>query len=303
MGRPLRVQYAGACYHITLQGNNRRELFFTHHDRRHFLRVLRLCRERYRLKVYAYALLSSDAHLLVETAQPNLSQFMQTFSTSYSKYFSQQHAISGHIFQGRYRAVLADRVEHLPPLTRLIHLAPVRAGFKGTPWQYPWSSAHSYVQGEAPPPGMEPLVDPGPTLEGLAGTLAQKRRTHLRLLEQERRNPPKAGLRIRRGVYLTSSGRPPSASSGPEGPPENENRAEAARRILKEVTTEHGMDEARLRGRSQWRELTTVRKAVMHRMWKEGGLGVTDISRIFNRTPSAVSQAIKSVELSEFSKN
>ena len=72
MGRARRLQFSGACYYVVLQGNNRQDIFMSNQDRRYFLSLLRAYKERCDLKVYAYCLMAHDAHLLIETARPNL---------------------------------------------------------------------------------------------------------------------------------------------------------------------------------------------------------------------------------------
>src|SRR5688500_11726718 len=99
MGRPNRIQFAGACYHVILQGNNRQDIFLSNQDRRSFLSLLRGYKDRYRLKVYAYCIMANCVHLLIETAEPNLSKVMQGFNTAYTKYFNQKHNTIGHVFQ------------------------------------------------------------------------------------------------------------------------------------------------------------------------------------------------------------
>ena len=74
MGRPNRIQFAGACYHVMLQGNNRQDIFLGNQDRRFFLSLLRGYKDRYNLKVYAYCIMANYVHLLLETAEPNLSK-------------------------------------------------------------------------------------------------------------------------------------------------------------------------------------------------------------------------------------
>src|SRR6266550_2581592 len=146
MGRPKRIQFAGACYYVVLQGNNRQDIFMSNLDRRHFLSLLRAYKERYRLQVFAYCLMSSEAHLLVETGEANLSTAMQGFNTVYTKYFNGQHNAVGHVFAGRYKALLVDKERYLAEMTRFVHLHPARVGLKDKPWRYQWSSCAAYVE-------------------------------------------------------------------------------------------------------------------------------------------------------------
>ena len=134
MGRPKRIQFAGACYLIVLQGNNRQDLFLSNQDRRQFLTMMKSHKERHGLKVYAYSLMGNSVLLLIETTQPNLSNVMQGFNTQYTKYFNAAHNAVGHVFQGRYKAWLVDKETHLAEMTRYVHLACAR-GLR-QPWRY-----------------------------------------------------------------------------------------------------------------------------------------------------------------------
>ena len=130
MGRPKRIQYAGACYLVILEGNNRQDLFLSNQDRRQFLALLKQYKERHGLEVFAYSLLGNSVSLLVETSQANLSAVMQGFNTQYTKYFNAAHNAVGHVFQGRYKAYVVDKDTHLAEMTRYVHLACVRDALK-----------------------------------------------------------------------------------------------------------------------------------------------------------------------------
>ncbi|MBI4422083.1 MAG: transposase [Elusimicrobia bacterium] len=291
MGRPTRIQFPGACYHIILQGNNGQDIFLGNQDRRYFLSLLRAYKERFDLAVYAYCLMPSAVELLIETRRPNLSRAMQGFNTLYTKYFNQQHDTSGHVFQGRYKALLVDKESLLLDVTRYIHLGPARAGLKEKPWRYLWSSCPAYIEfGES-----DPLVDSEPVLRGLAKSRLKQSVRYLHYV-RERLKRPEERLPTVRGLFV---GTPAFAASvgGQARPAGGEDPLALARRILKETVAKHGIEEEKLLGRSQWRELTRVRKEAIYRMWKEARAGVSDIGRLFNRTPSAVSQLIRSIEL------
>lgn len=292
MGRPTRIQYPGACYHIVLHGNNRQDVFLTNQDRRYFLNLLKSYKERFELNVYAYCLLSNAVHLLIETRQANLSRAMQGLGTIYTKYFNRQHETTGHVFQGRYKALLVEKESCLLAVSRHIHLEPTRAGLKEKPWRYPWSSCVSYVEfGE-----QDALVDAAPVLRALAKNRLKQSVLYLHYLKERLKDPEMHELPIVRGLFV---GTPDfaAAAGGMAVPSDGSDALEAARGILKEMAGKHGIDEEALLGRSQWREITRVRKQAIYRMWKEARAGVSDIGRIFNRTPSAVSQLIRSVEL------
>ena len=299
MGRPNRIQFAGACYDIMLQGNNRQTIFMTAQDRRFFLSLLEEYKDRYQLKVHAYCLMSNYAHLLLETAQPNLSKVMQGFNTAYTKNFNQRHGTVGHVFQGRYRALVVDKANCLLEVTCYIHLAPAREGLKDKPWRYPWSSCQAYVG-----TGDEgSLVDASETLQGLGEDGRSRSAKYLECIQErlgEADSKPETVSKVFVGDDAFAA--QVRALCGQTESRETVVRP-TAKAILDEVMAKHGMDEERLFGRIQWRQISNVRKEAVYRLWKEAQVGVTEISRMFNRTPSAISQLIRSVETSRVAGN
>lgn len=145
MARQLRICYPGACYHITSRGNERREIFNSPQDRQSFLSYLESASIRYGALIHSYCLMDNHYHLLMETPVGNLSQIMQHINGGYAAYFNVKHRRSGHLFQGRYRAILVDVDEYAQQLSRYIHLNPVRAGIVDRPERYPWSSYLYFV--------------------------------------------------------------------------------------------------------------------------------------------------------------
>ncbi len=299
MGRPTRIQYPGACYHVVLQGNNNRDIFLTTQDRRAFLTLLKGYKERYELKVYAYCLMNSFTHLLIETGRPNLSKVMQGFNTAYTKYFNSQHGTIGHVFQGRYKALLVDKENFLMEVTRYIHLAPVREGLKEKPWRYQWSSCPAYVEGES----KEPMVDSSPILKAFSGNRLKQSVRYLQYIKERMKDagaelPMVKGFCVGTADFAAEAQKLAGLEGGQDGP-----APLTPDIILAEVMAKHGMDQETLLGRSQWRDVSAVRKEAIHRMWKEARMGVTQIGRLFNRTPSAVSQLIRAMETSRVSRN
>jgi REP element-mobilizing transposase RayT len=145
MARPLRVEYPGAFYHVINRGNSREKLFKSHRDHEKFLQYLDKAAERFTLIIHTYCLMGNHYHLLVETPEPNLSMTMQWLNVSYATYFNRKQSRSGHLFQGRFKAILIDADAYLKHLSRYIHLNPVRAGIVNTPDQYRWSSYPAFI--------------------------------------------------------------------------------------------------------------------------------------------------------------
>jgi REP element-mobilizing transposase RayT len=155
MARPLRITYPGAFYHITSRGNERKNIFKSQRDREQFLRYLESATERYGAKIHVYCLMSNHYHLLLETPLANLSQIMRHINGAYTTYFNIKRERAGHLFQGRYKAILVEMDEYAQELSRYIHLNPVRAGIAEMPEQYPWSSYRYYIKHKDVPAWLE----------------------------------------------------------------------------------------------------------------------------------------------------
>ena len=151
MARPLRLEYPGAFYHVTSRGNEQKEIFKSQRDREKFLSYLESAGERYGAVIHAYCLMSNHYHLLLETPSGNLSQIMRHLNGAYTTYFNIKRKRAGHLFQGRFKAILVDADTYALELSRYIHLNPVRAGIVTHPEDFAWSS-HRYFIGnnEAP---------------------------------------------------------------------------------------------------------------------------------------------------------
>ncbi len=140
MARPLRIEYAGAVYHVTSRGNARQKIYFDDADRELFLAKLSEATERYGFVVHAYCLMGNHYHLLVETPKPNLSLGMQRINGEYTQAFNRRHRRVGHLFQGRFKAIVVEKGSHLLELSRYVVLNPVRARMVKRPQDWPWSS-------------------------------------------------------------------------------------------------------------------------------------------------------------------
>jgi REP element-mobilizing transposase RayT len=145
MARPLRIEYPGAFYHVTSRGNERKTIFINQRDREKFLSYLESATERYEARIHVYCLMDNHYHLLLETPAGNLSQIMHHVNGAYTTYVNTKRNRVGHLFQGRYKAILIDADEYAKELSRYIHLNPVRAGITMTPAEYRWSSCKYYT--------------------------------------------------------------------------------------------------------------------------------------------------------------
>jgi len=147
MARPLRIEYEGAFYHVTARGNERRSIYYSKSDYESFKQYLLEAKKKYNCIFHCYVLMGNHYHLLIETPQANLNKIMHYINGSYTTYINIRRNRSGHLFQGRYKAILVDKDSYLMQLSRYIHLNPVRAKLTEKPEDYPYSSYKGYISG------------------------------------------------------------------------------------------------------------------------------------------------------------
>lgn len=152
MSRPLRIEFPGALYHVTARGNRLASIFHDDIDRRVWMGMLRDICVRFNFTVHAYCQMTNHYHLLVETTDGNLARGMRHLNGVYSQYVNRRHGLVGHLFQGRYKAILVQRESHLLELARYVVLNPVRSGMVVSPNQWDWSSYHWTAADAVPPP-------------------------------------------------------------------------------------------------------------------------------------------------------
>jgi REP element-mobilizing transposase RayT len=144
MARKPRIEYEGAFYHVITRGNQRQRVFKGDDDFQKYINLLAFYKERYKYSLYAYVLMSNHVHLLIETRTIPLSKILQGINQSYTMYFNRKHKTVGHLFQGRYKAILCDKDTYLFSLIKYINLNPVRAKIAKAVGEYRWSSYQSY---------------------------------------------------------------------------------------------------------------------------------------------------------------
>lgn len=145
MTRRRRIEFSGALYHIFARGNNKQVIFRDEQDYKVYINLLKKYQHRYRFILYAYTLMPNHLHLLIETSVIPLSKIMQGLQQSYTAYFHKKYKTGGHLFQGRYKAILCEKESYLLELVRYIHLNPVRGSLVQIPDYYAWSSHQVYI--------------------------------------------------------------------------------------------------------------------------------------------------------------
>lgn len=144
MARKPRLHFPGAVYHVSLQGNGNQQVFLDDTDRTRLLLLIQEGIEKFGHKVHAYNLLPTGLQLVVEVDEVPLSRIMQQLGFRYTRWFNDWHGQAGHLFRGRYKAILIDPERYLLNLVRYLHLTPVRSGESSDPMHYPWNSHRAY---------------------------------------------------------------------------------------------------------------------------------------------------------------
>jgi putative transposase len=196
MSRPLRLQFPGALYHVTSRGDGREPIYLDDTDRRAFLAVLSQVCERYDWSCHSYCLMTNHYHLLIETRAATLSRGMRQLNGVYTQRFNRMHGRVGHVYQGRYSAILVQRERHLLEVLRYIVLNPVRARMVSDASDWPWSSYRAAI-GVAPSPPW--LLTDG--LAAIFGSGSEGRRQFM-LFVEDGVGMPSCWRNLRGQIYL-----------------------------------------------------------------------------------------------------
>ena len=207
MPRPLRIEFAGAIYHLMSRGDRREPIFHDDQDRKTFLRTLQEACEKTHWQIHAWCLMANHFHLVAETPQPNLVAGMKWLLGIYTARFNRRHQFFGHLFSGRYKSLLID--ERSPGYLRTacdyVHLNPVRAGLV-RPDQplsaFEWSSFPLYLAPARRPAWLR--VDRLLGEHGIQEDSAEGRVEFQRRMEQRRSEgeAPEMVAALRRGWRL-----------------------------------------------------------------------------------------------------
>ena len=149
--RKPRIFYPGAFYHVILRGNAGQNIFFANQDQKYFFWLLKEGQERFKHHIHAFCLMANYVHLAIQIGDIPLSRIIQNLSQRYTSWVNRRQKRTGHVFQGRYKAIVIDADTYLLELVRYIHLNPVRAGIAKRAEDYPWTSMRAYLGKERLP--------------------------------------------------------------------------------------------------------------------------------------------------------
>ena len=216
MARPVRYEGAGAVYHVMARGDGGRDVFVEDEDRKAWLGALGKTCARHGWRVHAFVLMGNHFHLLLETPEPNLVTGMKWLMGVFSQGWNRRRLRRGHVFQGRYKAVVVNGEErdgyYLRTTADYIHLNPVRSGWVGGETgkrlrEYAWSSFSHYHGRKAPDwLEMERVTRAYELAEGKTGRLAYARYLETRALSRKAAMNDASLKELRRGWYLGEKG-------------------------------------------------------------------------------------------------
>lgn len=167
MSRPIRIEFPDALYHVTTRGDRREDIFEDDQDRREFLAILERVIAQFNWTCHAWCLMDNHYHLLIQTPDGNLSKGMRQLNGIYTQASNRRHQRAGHLFQGRFKAILVDSDAYLLEVSRYVVLNPVRAGMVKKTEDWAWSSYRASV-------GLEPAA-PWLAVDGLLAQFAKRR--------------------------------------------------------------------------------------------------------------------------------
>jgi REP element-mobilizing transposase RayT len=149
------MEYAGAIYHVTSRGDRQEDIFLDDDDRLIWLENFAQVCSRFNWRCHAWCLMDNHYHIVIETIEGNLSQGMRQLNGVYTQKSNRKHSRVGHVFQGRYKAILVQKDSHLLELARYVVLNPVRARMVNNVIDWPWSSYSAMIGNSLVPDWLE----------------------------------------------------------------------------------------------------------------------------------------------------
>ncbi len=279
MARRPRLFAPGLLYHVMVRGNQRQKTFLKEQDYQVYLERVAKYRKRCDAVLYAYCLMPNHVHLLLETSREPLAKFMQGLQQSYTQYFNRTHHKVGHLFQGRYKAIVCEKERYLLALIRYIHLNPVRAKLVAKPEGYPYSGHRMYLTGEA-----TEVLDPAWGLALFDGRAAYRRFVLEGLAEGHREEYYEVA--DQRFLGTEDFGKRMQA----EGKGEQKHRTkEALKSVLGALAAHVNVDPEVLRSADRGWTVARLRTLVAYVLVRRYGFGVNEVAAYLGRDAATVS--------------
>lgn len=291
MARKPRLHIKGGIYHVTLFGNGGNDIFFSDADHCRFYLLLQEGVERYGHKIHAFCLMPNHLHLAIQVDNVPLSKIMQNLSFRYTRWINQQMARVGHLFQGRYQAVLIDPDTYLAPLVRYIHLNPVRSGLVEDPKDYQWSSHRTYLGDDE-----LPWLTTEPVLEkfGAKRAITMRKRYETYILEGVKDGYIEEFHRGGEDARILGEERfIQRVLKGKEGPPRK--RPPSLETVVTRVCKVYGVTEKDLKMVGRRRDWAEARAVIAYAAIVLGSCTLTEVAELFHRDVATLSTGVRRI--------
>ena len=300
MARPWRIQYEGAYYHVLSRGNEGRNIFFDDGDQKLFLRTLGETSDRFKMDVFAFVLMSNHYHLLLRTNLANLSRAMQWLGLTYARRLNNRVGRHGHLFQGRFKAMLVENDAYVVELSCYVHRNPLRAGMVKRLIEYRWSSYPVYAYGKKGPDWLKTDL----ILAYFGGS--GKHKGYRQKVQEYAGEESRLWEDFRHGVILGSEGFVKGIRSSRGGVAAHKEipqqkgvlgsidligAAEQSLGLLGRKVGDY------VPGHRVWGEKKEDRDLVVYALWEKGLFKNVEIGHVFGLTYSAVSHIVKDMRV------
>jgi REP element-mobilizing transposase RayT len=293
MSRKPRLHYPGALYHVITRGNNRQKIFLSDEDYACFLEKLKAVKAKKQFMLHAYCLMPNHVHLLVTVENTPLSGIMQRVLTGYTSHFHRTHKKSGHVFQGRYKAIICEKDSYLMELVRYIHLNPVRAGLARRPGDWGWSGHRSYLAADH----SEGLIDDEALCELFGTDKNRARQAYEQFMRDGAGMGHKASMYPRENVPFLGEGRFVEEHQVrhleviEQRTPGSLVKKPPLQGIMRGICAKSALSPAMLQGASRRGDIVARRKTFILQAHRSGHT-CADIARYINRTQAYVSRLV-----------
>lgn len=289
MARKPRVHVPGGVYHVMLRGNGGQKIFYDDKDYSRFYLLLQEGAARFVYRVHAFCCMGNHVHLAVQIGHVSLSKIVQNLSFRYTRWINRRKRRIGHLFQGRYKAVLVDRDSYLLELTRYIHLNPVRAGLVKRPGEYQWSGHRAYLGKEE-----LPWLATDWVLSQFADRLSVAQRRYQEFVSEGMQEGHREEFhRGNGGAAILGDDR--FIEKVLHRTPDSISRGMSLNRLVARVSEEYHLGEDRLAGVSRNRRAAEARAAIGYLSMQTRCATLTEVARRFGRDVTTLSKGVQRI--------
>jgi len=281
MARKPRLFAPGILYHVIVRGNQRQKTFLGPADYQIYLEKLTQYRRQHEVTIYAYCLMPNHVHLLLECGKTPLGKFMQGLQQSYTQYYNRKYKKVGHLFQGRYKAILCQKDAYLLELIRYIHLNPVRSKLANRPQDYRYTGDPAYRTAKA-----TAILDPHAVLKMLGGTSGYKKFIH----EGQDTGHKEEYYEVADQRFLGDQEFGAELTRNYEDEDPRKRRGLAV--VAKELATVVTIDIEQLRAPSRNWKNSQLRTMIAYVLVRRGGYAVKEVAGYFGRDATTISSTL-----------